>query len=91
MGYRYVISNDKKKILYVDGTKLYGHSMSQILPCDEIEMWHGLPDFHMNKLEEFLYTPDDNDIDYFVEVDIKYPDNVNNKTKKFPSSLEKKM
>ena len=28
----------------MDATNLYGHSMSQMLPYDEIEMWHGHPD-----------------------------------------------
>ena len=38
MGDRYVKSDDGKKITYVDATNLYGHSMSQFLPYDEIEM-----------------------------------------------------
>ena len=25
----------------MNATKIYGHSMSQFLPYDEIEMWHG--------------------------------------------------
>ena len=48
-----------KKNLYMDATNIYGYSMSQMLPYDEIEMWHGHLDFYMNKLEEFLNTPDD--------------------------------
>ena len=43
-GDRYVKSDENKKILYMDATNLYGHSMSQMLPYDEIEMWHGHPD-----------------------------------------------
>ena len=38
MGDRYVKSNENKKILYVDANNLYGHSLSQPLPYDEIEM-----------------------------------------------------
>ena len=37
MGDRYVLSDKNKKILYFDGNILYGHSMSQPLPFDEIE------------------------------------------------------
>ena len=59
MGDRYVKSHENKKILYLDATNLCGHSMSQLLPYDEIGMWHGHPDLNMNKLEEILYTPDD--------------------------------
>ena len=46
----------------MDATVLHGHSKSQMLPYDEIEMWHGYPNLYMNKLEEYLNTPDDSDI-----------------------------
>ena len=58
LGYRYVKSNENKKILYIDATNLYGLFMSQLLPYDEIEMWHGRSELYMNKLEEILSTPD---------------------------------
>ena len=88
MGDRFVISNETKKILYMDATNLYGHSMIQPLPYDEIEMWHGHPDRYMNKLDEILNTPDDGDIGYFVEVDLKYPDDIKEKRKSFPLAPE---
>ena len=75
----------------MDATNLYGHSMIQPLPYDEIEMWHGHPDVYMNKLDEVLNTPDDSDIGYFVEVDLKYPDNIKEKTKNFPIAPENKI
>ena len=75
----------------MDATNLYGHSMSQLLPYDEIEMWHGHPDLYMHKLEEILYTPYDSDIGFFIEVDIRYPDNINEKTKNFPFCPENKV
>ena len=68
----------------MDATSLYDHSMSQMLPYDEIEIWHGHPDKYWNWLDVFLSTPDDNEIGYFLEVDLKYPDNIKDKTKKFP-------
>ena len=43
LGDRYVKSDESKKMLYIDATKVYGHSMSQVLPYDEIEMWHCHP------------------------------------------------
>ena len=52
MGDRYVKSVENKKIIYTDATNLYGYSMIQPLPYDEIEMWHGDPDLYMNWLEE---------------------------------------
>ena len=81
MGDRYVKSDENKKILYMDATNLYGHSRSQLFPRDEIEMWHGHPDLYVDKLEEILNTPDDSVIGYFVEVDLKYPDEIKQKTK----------
>ena len=51
MGDRYVKSDENKKIIYMDATNLYGHSMSQFLPYDEIEMWHGDPDKYWNWLD----------------------------------------
>ena len=44
--------------------------MSQALPYDEIEMWHGHLDLYMNKLREILNTPDASDNGYFIEVDL---------------------
>ena len=77
MGDRYINSHENKKILYTDATNLYGHSMSQPLPYDEIK-------FDKNViLEETSNTPDDSDIGYFSEVDLKYPDNLKYKTKNF--------
>ena len=57
--------------------------MSQVLPNDEIEMWHCHPDLYMNNLEEISNTPNDADIGYFVEVDLKYPDEINGKNNEF--------
>ena len=65
----------------MDATNLYGHSMSQLLPSDEIGIWHGHPDKYWKWLDEILNTPDDNEIGYLLEVDLKYPDNIKEKTK----------
>ena len=40
--------------MYIDATNIYGWAMSESLLYVEIEMWHGLPDLYMNKLEEIL-------------------------------------
>ena len=75
----------------MDATNLYGHSMSQFLPYDEIEMWHGDPDKYWNWLDEILNTPNDADIGYFVEADLKNPDDIKEKTKNFPFCPENKI
>ena len=78
MGDRYIKSEENKKILYIDANNLYGHSMSQYLPYDEIKFNNTV------KLEDILNTPDDSDIGYFIEVDLTYPNNIKGKTKNFP-------
>ena len=58
--------------------------MSEYLPYDDIEMWHGHPDLCMDKLADILNTEDDILYGYFVEVDLKYPDKLKQKTKSSP-------
>ena len=84
MGDRCVESNEKKKILYADANKLYGHSMCQSLTYDEIKFVRNV------KVEKMLNTPEDSDIGYFIEVDLKYPDNIKEITKHFPFAPVKK-
>ena len=84
LGDIFVITDENKKIFYRDAINLYGHSMSQPLPYDENK-------FDKNvKLEDISSTPDDSDIGYFIEVDLKYPDNKKEKTKNFPFAPENK-
>ena len=52
--------------------------MSQPSPYDGIKLDNNV------KLEDILNTPDDNDIGYFVEADLIYPDNIKEKTENFP-------
>ena len=82
LGDRYVKRSDTKKILYQDCTNLYGHSMSQPLPYDEIKFEKD------NCINKILNTPDESVIGYFVEVNLKYSDNKRQKTKYFRSVLE---
>ena len=85
MGDRYVKSDESKKILYKDANNLYGWAMSEYLPYDVIKF-----DNNVN-LEDILNTPDDNDIGYFFEVDLKYPNNIKEKIKRFPFAPGKKI
>ena len=73
MGNRYVQSDENKKILYIDANNLYGHSMSELLPYDEIKFDNNV------ELEDILNTPDDSGIGYFIEVDLKYSDKIKEK------------
>ena len=78
MGDRYVKSDENKKILYIDANNLYGWAMSQYLPYDDIKFDGNV------KLEDILDTPDDSEVGYFVEVDLKYPEGIREKTVNFP-------
>ena len=78
MGDRFFQSDENKKILYVDANNLYGHSMSQPLPFDELKFDNNV------KLEDNLNTPDDSNIGYFIEVDLTDSNNIKEKTKNFP-------
>ena len=78
MGDRYIQSDGNKKILYIDANNLYGHSMSESLPYNEIKFNNNV------ELEDILNTPDDSDIGYFIEADLKYPDSIKEKAKYFP-------
>ena len=86
MGDRYVKSDKNKNILYVDCTNLYGHSMSQSLPYDDIKV-----ETENVCIEEILNTPDDSDIGYFLEVDLEYPNNIRVKLDTSPSALKRKL
>ena len=77
MGDRYVKPDENKKILYIDAINLYGHSVSQMLPYDEIKFEKSFC------LDEILNTPDDNEIGYFIEVNLEYPDNIKRENKEF--------
>ena len=62
----------------MDAINFYGHSMSQPLLYDEIKS------DEIVKLAEILNTSDASDIGYFIEVDLKYPDSIKEKTKRLP-------
>ena len=58
--------------------------MSQCLPYDNMKF-----DKYVT-LEDILNTKDDSEIGYFIECDLRYPDNIKQKTKNFPSAPENK-
>ena len=65
--------------------------MTQLFSYCESEMWRVHSHVYMSKIEEILSTPDDSDNANFVEVDLKYPDNIKGKTKNFPFCPENKI
>ena len=83
MGDRPVKSDENKKILSMDATNLYGHSLSQMLPYNEIQFEKDIC------LGDLLNTPDDSYIGIFIEVVSRCPDTMKKKTKTFPFCPEK--
>ena len=82
MGDRYVRSDESRKILYVDAKNLYGWVMSEYVPYNKINFDRDV------KLKDISKTPDDSGIGYFIEVDMKYPDNTKYETRIFPFASE---
>ena len=78
IGDRYVKSDEKKMILFIDANDLYAHSMSQQLLNDENKIDGNV------ELEDNLGTPVDSDNGYLLEVDSKYLEERKDKTKNFP-------
>ena len=58
--------------------------MSRPLPYDEYKF------DRIVSSENIINTPVDSDFGYFVEVDLSYPDDIKEKTMKFPFRPEKK-
>ena len=64
---------------------LYGHSMSQPLPYDEIKFGRNVCS------KEIIITPDNSDIGFFLEVDLSYPYKIRQKTEHFHFAPENKI
>ena len=77
LGDRYVKPYERKTLVSIDASNLYGEAMSES------------PFYYQTKieknpnLEELLNTLEDWDTDYFVEVDLKYPDDIKESAKSF--------
>ena len=89
MGIRQVESDENSKLLYIDANNLYGWAMSQPLPTGEFEKLSFNPknytvDNNLEQLvEDLVQIPDDNDYGFFIECDLEYPAEINEKPKTF--------
>ena len=63
--------------MYNEANNQHDLSMNQSLPYNELEFDRNV------KLEDRIYTLDISDIGYFVEVDLKSPDEVNENSVNF--------
>ena len=92
IGPRYIESDENTKLLYIDANNFYGWAMSQYLPtgdfkkmnlcCGEAMQYDSAL---MNEIkEDILNTPAGNVFGYFIECDLEYPAEIEEKTEDFP-------
>ena len=81
--------------MYIDANIFYGLAVSQPLPYDEIKFIGGASVSQRvrekNVELEVISNPPDPDTGYFVEVDLKNPDEMKEKAKNFRLSFENKI
>ena len=77
---KYMIDYDEKKVssfqIYTDYNNLYGKAMSEKLPVDGFEWVEDISETDENFIKKY---GEDSDVGYFIEADIKYPKELNNK------------
>ena len=84
---KYMNDYDPKKqstfISYLDMNNLYGWAMSEYLPYEELKCLTNIDDFNVMSISE--KSP----IAYFLEVDLKYPDELHELHNDYPLVSEK--
>lgn len=84
-------SKDTWHIIYIDANGLYSSIMNLKLPYKNLH-WVNLKNLNSNKIDNIIesYKHTDN-VGYFFEVDLIYPDGIKEKTKYFPLAPEHKI
>ena len=70
-------------ITYLDTNNLYGWSMSEYLPYGEFEWLKNVDELDVMSITK------KSDVGYFLEVDLKYPDELNDLHNDYPLDSEK--
>jgi hypothetical protein len=87
-----MISEDENKrvhLLYLDQNNLYGHSLCQPLPHSDFSWIEDNTPFSQS--DYILNLDDEGEWGYFLEVDLKYPLEIHEKTSDFPLAPESGM
>ena len=90
MGPRYIESDENTKLLYIEANNLFGWAMCQYFPTGDFKKIKFGCDEDYDELlideikEDIISTPDDNEIGYFIECDLEYPAEIEEKTENFP-------
>ena len=84
---KYMNDYDSEKsstfITYLDKNNLYGWSVSEYLPPGEFEWLENVDEFDVNSINE------KSDTGYFLELDLKYPDELHELHNDYPLAPEK--
>ena len=79
----------RHEMLYIDANNLYGHALSAKLPHSEFT-WLTEQEISLLSQPNYLLNVDvEGDVGYLLEVDLKYPSEIHDKTKDFPFAPEK--
>ena len=82
---KYMIDYDEKEVssflIYTHYNNLYGKAMSEKLPVDGYEWIEDISEIDENFIKNY---DEDSNVGYSIEVDIKYPKELNNKHSDLP-------
>ena len=84
MGDRYCETDEITNLLYLDANNLYGWAMSQPLPYGNFKKLKYIYEDEKEELDSLIYeilnTADDAKQGYFIECDLEYPPEIQQKT-----------
>ncbi len=87
----YDSTKESSYLMYYDSNNLYGWAMSQALPYGDLE-WVKEEDYNKVFEDLCIYSQselDDSKVGYYFEVDLKYPEELNDLHKDLPFACEK--
>ena len=73
--------------MYIDANNLYGWTMSQKLPVNRFRFENNLSKFYENVIKNYN---EDSNVEYFLEVDVEYPNELFGSHKDLPFLPERK-
>ena len=76
------VENERVHLAYIDQNNLYGHSLCQPLPHSDFTWVEDVTPFSDPNF--ILNIDDEGEWGYYLEVDLRYPSKIHNKTEEFP-------
>ena len=85
MGPRCIESDENTKLLYIGAINLCGWAMSQYLPTGTFQKLCFPQQYELEQIvEDLRFIPDNNPYGFFIECDLEYPAEIEEKTENFP-------